>query len=124
MSMGIWLLLAGLNGAMAIAFAAWGAHGIDGQAAQWVERASQFQLIHAVALLALARPCGEGWRLVRPAAGLMVAGVVLFSGSLYLKALGIGLPIPMATPIGGISMILAWLLLGAAGWLANDHGRV
>lgn len=122
--MGIWIVLAGIYGAMAVGFAAWGAHGVSAQAALWVERGSQFQLIHAAALLALARPCAEGCRLMRPAAGLMAFGVALFSGSLYLKALDIALPIPMITPIGGISMLLSWLLVGLGGWLLHGHGRV
>lgn len=122
--MGIWLVLAGLNGAMAIGFAAWGSHGVEGDAARWVALGSQFQLLHAVALLALARHCAEGRRLFRPAASLMVAGVVLFCGSLYLKALGVVLPIPMLTPLGGISLMASWLLLGVGGWLAGDHARV
>jgi len=122
--MGVWLVLAGLNGAIAIGFAAWGSHGVDGEAARWVGLGSQFQLLHAVALLALARFCAERRRLVRPAAGLMVAGVALFSGSLYLKALGIPLLIPMVTPLGGISLMVAWLLLALAGRLICDHARV
>ncbi|EME68991.1 hypothetical protein H261_15792 [Paramagnetospirillum caucaseum] len=122
--MGVWLMLAGLNGAMAIGFAAWGSHGMDGEAARWVGLASQFQLLHAVALLALARFCGERRRLFRPAAVLMVAGVALFSGSLYLKALGGALPVPMITPLGGISLAASWLLLALGGWLAGDHARI
>jgi len=122
--MGVWLVLAGLNGAMAIGFAAWGSHGVDGEAARWVGLGSQFQLLHAVALLALARFCAERRRLFRPAAALMVAGVALFSGSLYLKALGIPLPVPMVTPLGGMSLVSSWLLLALGGWLAGDHARV
>lgn len=119
--MGLWLLLAGLNGAMAVGFAAYASHGAAGEAIGWVERASQFQLLHAIALLALARPCAEGLRLLRPAAWAMVAGIVLFSGSLYLKALGIALPVPMATPLGGLCLIGSWLLLALGGGLAANH---
>ncbi|CUW38774.1 conserved membrane protein of unknown function(Protein of unknown function DUF423,18-100) [Magnetospirillum sp. XM-1] len=122
--MRVWLMLAGLNGAMAVGFAAWGSHGLDGDAARWVGLGSQFQLLHAVALLGLARFCAEGRRLFRPAAALMVAGIVLFSGSLYAKALGLSLPVPMLTPLGGVGFILSWLLLVPAGWLADDHARI
>jgi uncharacterized membrane protein YgdD (TMEM256/DUF423 family) len=122
--MGVWLVLAGLNGAVAIGFAAWGSHGVEGDAARWVGLGSQFQLLHAVALLALARFCGEGRRLFRASAVVMMVGVVLFSGSLYLKALGLSLPIPMVTPIGGISLMASWLLLAVGGWLAGDHARI
>lgn len=122
--MGVWLVLAGLNGAMAIGFAAWGSHGVEGEAARWVGLGSQFQLLHAAALLGLARFCGEGRRLFRPAAALMVAGIALFSGSLYLKALGISLPVPMVPPLGGISLMTSWLLLALAGWLVADRARI
>lgn len=122
--MRVWLVLAGLNGAMAVGFAAWGSHGLDGDAARWVGLGSQFQLLHAAALLGLARFCAEGRRLFRPAGALMVAGIVLFSGSLYAKALGGALPVPMITPLGGMSFLASWLLLAAAGWLAADHARV
>jgi uncharacterized membrane protein YgdD (TMEM256/DUF423 family) len=106
-----WLVVAGIYGAMAVGFAAWGAHGAGGPAAAWVERASLFQLIHAVALLALARWCGDrGWAAGLAAAG-MTAGVALFSGSLYLKALGMPLPVPMVTPAGGVLLLLSWLLI-------------
>ncbi|MBI3445807.1 MAG: DUF423 domain-containing protein [Magnetospirillum sp.] len=101
---------------MAIGFAAYGAHGLAPQAAALVERASQFQLLHAVALLALARMGGEGGRLLSSARILMVVGVVAFSGSLYLKALGLTLPLPMITPFGGITLLLSWLLLVIAGF--------
>jgi uncharacterized membrane protein YgdD (TMEM256/DUF423 family) len=119
--MGLWLLLAGLNGAVAVGFAAWGSHGAEGDAIRWVERASQFQLLHAIALLALARHCSEGLRLMRPAAWLMAAGIVLFSGSLYLKALAIALPVPMVTPLGGLCLMGSWLLLALGGWLSRSQ---
>lgn len=110
-----WLFLAGVNGAMAVGFAAWGAHGVSGPAAAWVERASLFQLIHAAALLGLARLSGEGRRLAGLAAVAMAAGVALFSGSLYLKALGIPLPVPMVTPAGGVLLLASWLIVAALG---------
>lgn len=122
--MRVWLALAGLNGAMAVGFAAWGSHGLDGDPARWVGLASQFQLVHAAALLGLARLCGEGRRLFRAAAVLMVAGIVLFSGSLYCKALGMPLPVLMITPLGGMSFLASWLLVAVGGWLAHDHARI
>lgn len=109
------MIAAGLYGAMAVGFAAWGAHGLDGTAASWVERGSLFQLIHAAALVALARPAAERGGLVRAGALLLALGVALFSGSLYLRALGLSLPFPMITPAGGISMMAGWLAILAAG---------
>ncbi|WP_068489708.1 DUF423 domain-containing protein [Paramagnetospirillum marisnigri] len=103
-----WSLLAGVNGALAIGLAAYGAHGVDPQAVPLMEKASAFQLIHAVALLALeARGLnGDRWSMV--AGVLFVAGMLLFSGSLYVKALSGPLPLPMVTPAGGVAFLLGW----------------
>lgn len=109
-----WIALAGVNGAMAIALAAYGAHGVDAALAPLVERASQFQLIHAVALLSVGRLAGEGRKWATAAGVGMVLGVALFSGSLYFKAIWGALPVPMVTPAGGISLILGWVLLVVA----------
>lgn len=119
-----WLVLAGLNGAMAVGFAAWGAHGVGGQAADWVERGSLFQLIHAAALLGLARLSGEGRRLAGLAAAVMAVGVALFSGSLYLKALGVPLPFPLVTPAGGVLLLVSWLIVLALGLGRQGHARI
>lgn len=110
-----WLLLAGLNGLMGVAFAAIGAHVVDGALAPLVDRASQFQLIHAVALLAVGALAEQGGgRTVRAAGVLFVAGIVLFSGSLYWKALVGPLSLPMITPAGGMAFMLGWAVMTVA----------
>ena len=114
-----WIVLAGLNGAMAVGLAAYAAHGLasDPTAQGLAERATQFQLLHALALLAADRLAADGRRLAHGAALLFFAGMVLFSGSLTLKALTGGpLPISMLTPAGGIALMLGWLVLALAGW--------
>ena len=113
--MRVWIVLAGLNGAMAIGFAAYGAHGLPPDPAALVERASQFQLLHAAALLALIGLLDGRRPLITLAGVLMVAGVAAFSGSLYLKALGLSLPVPMVTPAGGVTLLTSWLVLAVAG---------
>jgi uncharacterized membrane protein YgdD (TMEM256/DUF423 family) len=106
------LAVAGLGGAMAVAAAASGAHGLDGQAASWIEKGSRFQLIHACALLALARaPLAGLWP--RLAALLFLAGMVLFSGSLYAMALSAWKPV-FLVPLGGGAYLCGWLALAAA----------
>ena len=47
----------------------------------------------------------------RWAGGLMLAGIVLFSGSLFALVLSGVTALGMITPFGGVSFILAWLLL-------------
>jgi uncharacterized membrane protein YgdD (TMEM256/DUF423 family) len=114
--MRIWIVVAGLNGMMGVAMAAVGAHAFvgahasvgDGLAQGWVERASHFQLLHALALLAADR-------FPIPAA-LFLAGIVGFSGSLYLKAFGLVNWVPgLITPAGGVCLMLGWGTLALAG---------
>lgn len=113
-----WVILAGLNGAMAVAMGAYAAHGLaaDPHLQALAERASQYQLLHALALLAADRLAADGRRLAHAAALLFVAGMTLFCGSLYLRALtGAPLPLPLVTPAGGLSFMAGWLLLAASG---------
>ncbi len=106
--------LAAALGAIGIALGAFGAHGLQDLVAPerletW-ETASRYHLLHAVAMLALpddARRTRQLW----------LAGVTLFSGSLYALVL-LDLPILGAvTPLGGLSFIAGWALLG---WRATS----
>lgn len=115
-----WVVLAGLCGVMAVGFGAYAAHGLAGDpvAQGWAERASQYQLLHALALLAADRLAAEGRRLAHGAAALFAAGIVLFCGSLYVRAIsGTPFPIPMVTPAGGMSFMAGWLVLAVVGAL-------
>lgn len=100
-------LLAGLG----VALGAFGAHGLramlDAAALGWWQTAVQYQMWHAVALVALAGlPASHG----RPAF-LLTLGTAIFSGSLYLMALTGLRWLGAVTPIGGALMIAGWLLL-------------
>lgn len=100
-------LLAGLG----VALGAFGAHGLravlDSAALGWWQTAVQYQMWHAVALVALAAlPAAHG----RPAF-LLGLGTAIFSGSLYLMALMDLRWLGAVTPIGGLLMIAGWLLL-------------
>jgi uncharacterized membrane protein YgdD (TMEM256/DUF423 family) len=110
-----WVLVAGLNGGMAVAFAAYATHGIaDPHAQALAERAWQFQLLHALALLAADRLAAEGRRAAVVAASLFTLGIVLFSGSLLWKALAGPIPVPLVTPAGGIAFMLGWVALAVS----------
>lgn len=102
-----------LLGATAVMLGAFGAHALQGmltpQAAGWWDTAVQYQLAHALALLLVAalpvrRPGVVAW--------CMGAGAVIFSGTLYAMALGAPRWLGAVTPVGGMLMILGWLLLG------------
>ncbi|OQW45229.1 MAG: hypothetical protein A4S16_00600 [Proteobacteria bacterium SG_bin6] len=105
------LVLAALSGALAVAAGAFGAHGAEGKAAEWLRIGGQYQLAHALAaiLAVQLRAGGAAW--------LFVAGGALFAGTLYLMALGLPRWLGAITPIGGALMIAGWL------WLAWSQRR-
>ena len=107
------LVSAGLLGASGVALGAFGAHGLKarlGASLSVWETAVQYHLIHALFCLALALRLGAppGLRL---SGWLAVAGVILFSGSLYALALGGPRWLGPITPLGGLAFIVAWGLV-------------
>ena len=116
------LFLAGVNGLIAVAAGAFGAHGLKNKLTQEAlavfETAARYHMYHALALLALAAISGHAnTRLLNWAAMSFQCGIVLFSGSLYAMAVSrmewkwLG-PI---TPLGGLLLMAGWLLLALAG---------
>jgi uncharacterized membrane protein YgdD (TMEM256/DUF423 family) len=108
-------LFAGLSGLLVVVLAAAGAHilqqDVAGAQQLWVT-ALQIHMFHTVALLGIAALIRPGSPALMPWSGvLMLAGVVLFSGSLYLRASGFAVVPGMITPLGGILLMLAWVVL-------------
>ena len=105
-----WIVaLAGLSGAVAVGAGAFGAHGANGEAAEWLKTGGHYQLIHAVAAL-LAVQLGA-----RGPAWLFLAGGAIFAGTLYLMAAGCPRWLGAVTPIGGALLIAGWLWLAWSG---------
>lgn len=118
------LLWAGISGAVGVILGSFGAHGLDAflldrgydadlvtkRVGQW-DVAVRYQLIHSVALLALSAIPFGGDAIRRWVVRLMLAGLVLFSGSLYLLVLTNTTMFGAVAPLGGLSWIIAWLLL-------------
>lgn len=104
--------VAAVLGATAVAAGAFGAHALvdvltPDRLDTW-NTAARYQLIHAVALLALS---GFDVRRRGRVAALWTAGTLIFSGSLYLLCLsGIGV-LGAITPIGGVLLIAGWCAL-------------
>jgi len=98
-------ILAALSGALAVAAGAFGAHGVDGRAAEWLRTGGQYQLIHAVAALVALR------MEARATAWLFVIGGAIFAISLYAMALGAPRWLGAVTPVGGALLIGGWLWL-------------
>jgi len=105
------VIAAALSGALAVAAGAFGAHGASGVAADWLRTGAQYQMIHAVAALAVLRLEAKG------PAWLFLAGGAIFGVSLYLMALGAPRMLGAVTPIGGLLLIAGWL------WLAWSARR-
>jgi uncharacterized membrane protein YgdD (TMEM256/DUF423 family) len=109
--------IAAATGFLAVALGAFGAHGLkevlaqNGTAAIW-QTAVNYHLIHALMLFVLAgrEP------IVACAWWCFLAGIVVFSGSLYLLAVTNAHWFGALTPFGGVSLLAgwAWLFINAA----------
>jgi uncharacterized membrane protein YgdD (TMEM256/DUF423 family) len=103
--------LAAVTGALGVALGAFGAHGLrqvvddPGLLDVW-DTGARYHLVHAVALLAVARADVPRW-----VPRLWVAGIVLFSGSLYAMTLTGVRALGAVTPLGGLCFIAGWALL-------------
>jgi uncharacterized membrane protein YgdD (TMEM256/DUF423 family) len=115
------LCVAGLLLALATACGAFGAHALKGQLAperlQLWETAVRYQFFQALGLLGVGlalRSSDAG--VLRASAALLIAGVLLFSGSLYALALGAPRPLGALTPVGGLAWIIGWVLFAYGAW--------
>ncbi|MBA4761480.1 DUF423 domain-containing protein [Sphingomonas sp.] len=99
------IALAALSGAIAVGAGAFGAHGAEGKAAEWLRTGATYQLIHVVAALVAVQmgAKGAGW--------LFVAGAAIFAFTLYAMAFGAPRWLGAITPIGGTALIVGWLWL-------------
>lgn len=107
--------------ALAVAAGAFGAHGLKAMLtpemlAIW-ETAARYHAIHGLGLLAVGYAADRGLgKSARVAGGLLVLGILLFSGSLYGYALTGTRALAMITPLGGACFIAGWLVLGVGAW--------
>ena len=110
------LLIGALAGFLAVAFGAFGAHALRSRLSPEMlavfETGVRYQMYHALALLLVATiiPRLGGW-LVITSGWLFTAGIVLFSGSLYLLALTGVTVLGAITPIGGLAFLAGWACL-------------
>ena len=114
------LITAAILGALSVAIGAFGAHGLKDlvtlEAQQTFETGVRYQMYHALMLLVLGGNAAIGTKSKRIIYYFTLIGVLLFSGSIYglatnsltsfdFKIIG------FITPIGGLFLILSWLLL-------------
>jgi len=117
--MKLFLILGAINGFIAVALGAFGAHGLEGKITEnalgtW-EKAVNYQMFHTMALFVTgllmanfqsANLTWAGW--------MFFIGIILFSGSLYIYSTTSITTFAMITPIGGVAFLVGWVLLGIA----------
>ncbi len=114
--MKIWLVLAGLAGAAAVALGAMAAHIAEPEAAHRLEVAVRYLMWHALAMVGIAWLAGTAVHRWATLAGCLFAtGMVLFCGSLTASAMTGDMGITMLAPAGGMAFIAGWLALAIAG---------
>lgn len=125
------LLAAGVLGLTGVALGAMGAHALKATLAErgmmqaW-ETAARYHLFHAVALVGVAAwaralsPAEGGARLMAWVTGCWCIGVVLFSASLYWLALGGPRWLGPITPLGGVALMVGWLLVAIAAFSKRE----
>lgn len=111
------IIIGAISGFLSISFGAFGAHAIK----QWMsvdlmaiyQTAVSYQIYHSLGLILIALVYQHQQNtLIKTAGWLMLAGIIIFSGSLYTLSLTDTRWLGAITPVGGILLLLAWLLLG------------
>ena len=103
-----------INALLAVALGAFGAHGLQGmlseKALQTWHTGVDYQGYHALGILLIAA-LASAFDHIEKAAWWLLAGIVLFSGSLYLLALTGIKTVGMITPVGGVCFLIGWGIL-------------
>ena len=111
------LIAGALLGALGVALGAFGAHAfkstlITNNSLETYELAVRYQFYHAFALLIIGLLMDKNdSKALRFSSACMLAGVILFSGSLYALAFKTGKMVAFVTPIGGVFFMAGWVLL-------------
>lgn len=118
--MNIFVFLGAINACISVALGAFGAHGLKGIMDQkyldiW-ETGVRYEMYHALGLIAIGILSGtlKSSALLSWSGWLMLIGIVLFSGSLYVLSLTRISVIGAITPIGGVAFLASWILLAIA----------
>ncbi len=114
-----WIFLAAINGFLAVAAGAFGAHGLKTRLSTAMltvfETGARYHMYHALALLAAGWLAAQAPSWMANAAGwCFLAGIIIFSGSLYALTLTGARWLGAITPIGGTAFLAGWVRLAAA----------
>jgi len=118
----MFILLGGLNMFLAVALGAFGAHGLKKMLSVELltvyQTGVQYHFYHALGLL-LIGVLSLQWpasMLTKSAGWLLFAGIILFSGSLYVLSISGIRQLGMITPFGGVAFLAGWLLFSIAAY--------
>ncbi len=120
--MNIWLLLAGINAALSVGAGAYGWHSLGDtpDIRDIFMMGSQYQMWHALALVGVglmirssATPAAT--KALHIAGAGFQLGIILFSGTLYSFGEFMIVPVEGAAPVGGVFLMVAWIILGIIG---------
>ena len=107
-----WSAIGAVALALAVMFGAFGAHSLRGRLDEYslgvYEKAVFYHFIHAIGLLVVPLLLKDGGSRV---CWLLLAGILIFSGSLYALSITGIRTLGAITPIGGLAFIAAWILL-------------
>ena len=114
-----WVMLGGIFGCLAVILGALGAHSLKAvlnpQQLAAFKTAVHYQMVHALALVLTGLLAGSNApvhpRRIQRAGGCFVAGILLFSGSIYGLTLGGPGFLGPLTPLGGLSFMAGWVFL-------------
>ncbi|MEO8062471.1 MAG: DUF423 domain-containing protein [Pseudomonadota bacterium] len=117
-------ICAGVAGFVGVALGAFAAHALKAKLAPDLlavfETAVRYQMYHVFALCAAAWAWARWQHKAFAVAGwLFVAGIAIFSGSLYLLALTGTRWLGAITPFGGLALLTGWLCLAVGAWRAQ-----
>ncbi len=116
----LFALLGAVNALVAVAAGAFGAHGLKKRLAADLlavfEVGVRYHFYHALGLFAVAWLASQRAPAQAAAGWLMLAGIVIFSGSLYVLALTGTRWLGAVTPIGGLCFLAAWACVAWGAW--------
>ncbi len=114
------IAIGALNAALAVAAGAFGAHGLrerlEPRALEIFETAARYQMYHALAMILAGLLVARGIAGATTAGWLFLAGIAIFSGSLYALSLTDVKLLGAITPLGGVAFLAGWLWLAYAAW--------
>ncbi len=123
----LFLVTAALSGFLAVSLGAFGAHALKAQLDAHLlavfQTGVQYHFYHTAALLAVALLQRQltATHLINSSGIAFIAGILLFSGSLYLLAITGTRWLGAITPIGGLAFLIGWACLGLAAFKHYGH---